>query len=125
MVLSGAEANALAGLARIALVPMQGLDMPPAVVDGTGVSTLLPFFDHLVSKLRALRPRFDEVLQVDGERVAAATAKLILPRVYALAPGFPFPELLEPFGDGLQQLGTEKAIAPHVSAIVARINRNA
>jgi hypothetical protein len=72
-----------------------------------------------------LRPRFDEVLLVDGERVVAATAKLILPQVYALAPGFPFSELLEPFGDGLQQLGTEKVVAPHVSSIVARMKRNA
>jgi hypothetical protein len=57
--------------------------------------------------------------------VVAATAKLILPQVYALAPGFPFSELLEPFGDGLQQLGTEKVVAPHVSSIVARMKRNA
>jgi hypothetical protein len=51
MVLSGAEANALARLARAALVPMQSLDMASAVMDGMGVSTLLPFFDHLVSDL--------------------------------------------------------------------------
>jgi hypothetical protein len=58
---------------------MQKLDMSPAVFDGAGVSTILPFFDQLVSELRDLGPRLDKVLQVDGERVATATSKLILP----------------------------------------------
>ena len=106
-------------------VSMQLLDIPPMVIDGTDVSSLIPFFDHLVSELRALRPRLDEVLQVDGERVAAATAKLILPRVYSLAPHFPFSELLEPFGDGLSRLGAERAVAPYVAAVVAGMKRDA
>jgi hypothetical protein len=93
--------------------------MSPTIINETGISTLLPFFDHLVSELRALHPRLDEVMQVDGERVVAATAKLILPPVYALAAGFPFLKLLEPSDDGLQQLGAEKVIAPYVATIVA------
>lgn len=94
-------------------------------MDGADVSALVPFFDRLVSELGALRPRVDEVLRVDGERVATATAKLILPRVYALAPGFPFAELLEPFDDGLEQLGAEKAMAPIVAVVVAGMKRDA
>ena len=123
--LSQAEANALAGIARAALVPMQLLDMTPMAIDGMDVSTLIPFFDHLVSELRALRSRLDEVLQVDGERVAAATAKLILPKVYSLAPDFPFSELLEPLGDGLSWIGAERAVTPYISAIVAGMKRDA
>ena len=95
------------------------------VIDGTDVSTLIPFFDHLVSELRALRPRLDEVFQVDGERVAATTANLILPKVYSLAPDFPFAELLEPFSDGLSRIGAERAVAPYVVAIVAGMKRDA
>ena len=101
------------------------LDMQPANVDGADVSTLVPFYDRLVSELGALRSRVDEVLRVDGERVAAATAKLILPRVFALAPGFPFGELLEPFDDGLEQLGPEKAVDPIVAAVVVGMKRDA
>ena len=94
-------------------------------MDGADVSALVPFFDRLVSELGALRPRVDEVLWVDGGRVAAATAKLILPRVYALAPGFSFAELLEPFDDGLEQLGAEKAMASIVAVVVAGMKRDA
>ena len=115
----------MAGIACAAVVPMQLLDMAPTVIDGMDVSTLIPFFNHLVSELRALRPRLDEVLQVDGEWVAAATAKLILLKVYLLAPNFPFSELLEPSGDGLSRIGAERAVTPYVAAIVAGKKRDA
>ena len=115
----------MAGIARTALVPMQLLDMTPMAIDGMDVSMLIPFFNHLVSELRALCPRLDEVLQVDGERVAAATAKLILPKVYSLAPDFPFAELLEPFSDGLSRIGAERAVAPYVATIVAGMKHDA
>ena len=78
---------------------------------------LREFYAGLAEKLDALVPRLAEEFQREGVMVTGSVAQTILPRVYFLAPDFPFAQLLDPFEDEEDHQATLTAMAPYIEEV--------
>lgn len=70
------------------------LEMRAAKVDGTVVSTLIPFFSDMVGKLGALDLWMSKFCDEEIASCAREIAETILPWVHLHHPNFPFETLL-------------------------------
>ena len=71
----------------------------------------------MVEKLDDLVPKLEAQLVKEGEAIAGAVARTVLPRVYFLAPGFPFEALLDPFEDEEDHQVALAAVAPFIEEV--------
>ena len=101
---------------RIAeLMPVMDMEHPaPTEPD---FERLREFYAGLAEKLDALVPRLKEEFQREGMMITDSLARTILPRVYFLAPDFPFARLLDPFEDEEDHQAALAAVAPYIEEV--------
>lgn len=99
--------------------------VPPVAIDGSDVSTLIPFFVEFVGRLTAV----EDLIRSFGDRqmcvAASQVAGAILPRVHQAFPEFPFETI---FNDWLPEENKEEhanAVRRFVEERVARMTGQA
>ena len=79
---------------------------------------------HLAGQLGALPELLTARARREGQQVVEATARLILPRVHDLAPGFPFGALLEDFATPEEENEANVTVEPVVDEVKEAARRD-
>ena len=111
------DGNDLLNTARKAAEVMLSLDMPHEAPADPDFERLRAFYAGMVEKLDELVPKLQEQLVKEGEAIAGAVARTVLPRVQFLVPGFPFEALLDPFDDEEDHQAALAAVAPYIEEV--------
>ena len=69
-------------------MPSLGIEMSP--IDDSSMASLFDFIVGAIGRLEALPLVFDQAMKRSVDAAVTAAANTILPRVYHLAPEFPF-----------------------------------
>ena len=111
------DGDDLLNTARKAAEVMLSLDMPHEAPADPDFARLRTFYAGMVEKLNELVPKLEAQLVKEGEAIAGAVARTILPRVHFLAPGFPFEALLDPFDEQEDHQAALEAVAPFIEEV--------
>ena len=90
------------------------MGLEPRPLQSHNIGDITNFLAHLAGQLEALPELLTARARREGQQVVEVTARLILPRVHHLAPGFPFAALLEDFATPEEENEANAAVEPVV-----------
>ena len=104
-----------------AAMPSLGIEVPPA--DDTSTDSLFDFVVGAIGRLEALPLVFDQAMKRSVDAAVTAAANTVLPRVYHLAPEFPFARLFEDYEEDADRRAVLAATAPIIEELLRRLRR--
>ena len=96
---------------------MQGLHLTPLPLQDRSLGSLSSFFSDLSGQLVGLPDVLAARAHREGRQIVDVTARLILPRVRHLAPGFPFDALLDDFNTPEEESEATAAVEPVIDEV--------
>lgn len=96
---------------------MMGLRLTPLPLPERSIRGISTFFSDLSRKLVGLPDVLVVHAQHEGRQIVDAVARLILPRVRHLAPGFPFDALLDEFETQEEESEATAAVEPVITRL--------
>ena len=96
---------------------MLGLNLIPLPLRDRSIDSISSFFTDLAGQLEALPELLMVRARREGGQVVDATARLILPRVHHLTPGFPFDALLDEFATPEEEHEAVAAVEPVIDEV--------
>lgn len=115
------ETEKLHEIAQAVRALLLRFELQAAKVDGTDVSTLIPFFSDMVGKLGALDVWISKFYDGEIGSCAREIAETILPCVHYYHPDFPFEALLDAWSNSEDGPSHTRAVGRFVDEVVERM----